>query len=175
MNTFVDWVMKNAGFGQTIKIVALSLVALIAYAQTKLLIATFIIDAPRPESYPEIVTDMFIVMLIFTPFIVLIEELIGRMFTTFIALTVFGKHRSAVMPLVIGSSTLFALLHSLGPMSVLMALATYLPLGVALQVVYLKCGGWKGGGGILIGLLSCSAVHLVYNWVASLSMVIYAQ
>ena len=167
--------MQRATPAEAVKLILVSLVGLIAYGQIKLLVAMFIVQVPPPESYPEMIGDMIIAMIFFIPIPAMAEELLGRMLPSLIALLIFSRHRSAILPLMILSPLVFALLHALGPMSAIMALWTYLPLGIVLQVIYLKCGGWKGSGGILTGLLSCWAVHIVYNWASFASMVLYAQ
>ena len=175
MNKLIDWTMKRANLREALTLIALSLVVLIAFSQIKPLTAMLIAGEPRPEAYPEMIDDMILVMIFIAPLTTLLEELVGRVLTTFIAMAIFGKHRSAVIPLLIGSSALFAFLHCLGPMSLMMAMWTYLPVGLILQLVYLKCGGWKGHGGVLTGLLCCWVVHLVYNWCSYASLVVYAQ
>ncbi len=153
----------------------ITLLALTIYAQIKPLVAIYVMHEPRPERYPELVHDMILVMIFVTPLQSLFEELVGRVLTTAVAKWIAGTHRFVILPLIITSSVIFSILHTLGSMGVLMALFTYLPLGIALHIVYLKCGGWRGGWGILVGLACCWALHFFYNCISYTSTLYYAQ
>jgi len=175
VNKFLDWIEKPTKLSEKLTLIGLTLIGLVIYAQIKPFVAIYIVHEPRPERYPEMIHDMILVMIFMTPFVVLFEELVGRVLTTLIAVVFFGRHQTVIVPLIIISSVIFSMLHALGPMSIQMALFTYMPLGITLHIIYLKCGGWKGGVGTLVGLFCCWALHLLYNYVSYFSMVLYAQ